>query len=131
MKRGFRVLIHKRVPNEYADAAVYACQNFVTMGESEKSYRRRGQSSRSFYQRGILGLEIQNTNRKLVFRRLVKNRRIFGVVPVEELEMLDGSPVNNTGCMCSHDNGGKRVRLKNGFNEQDFTLYYETGEIKG
>lgn len=131
MKRGFRVLMHKRIPTEYIDAAMAACQNFVTLGESEKGYRTGGQSSHSFFKRGIMGLEVKDTDRKLVFRRLVKSRRIFGVVPVEELEQLDGTPIVNAGCICSYHSGGKRVRFKNGFNEQDFTLYYETGDIKG
>lgn len=131
MKRGFQILLHKDIPAKYIDAAKAECDRFIVIASSEKGYRTGGQNSSSFYQRGILGREVSNTERSIVFRRLVKNRRVFGIVPVSSLVNQDGSDVKLEHCMCSYHDGGKRVRFKDGFKQQDFVQYYETGDIKG
>jgi len=60
--------------------------------------------------RGLLGERIGKT--ELVFRRISKNKRIFGVVRASELCLLDGSPVEIDLCVCRLCGGGQRVKWK-------------------
>lgn len=33
--------------------------------------------------------------------------------------------------MCAIHLGGTKVKIKNGFQEKDYTVYYEIGDVKG
>lgn len=65
--------------------------------------------------------------------RMCKNRRIFGILPISLLETKDGSKLEDisTMCMCEGHSGGQKVKLKTGFNEDEYVTLYEIGEIKG
>ena len=141
MKQGYRILIHNTVADK--QWAHEFCDKFIERANTI-GYGTGGWSAHSYYKRGILGLRISNNAigiikdgeiwagySQYVFRRLVNSRRIFGIVPVSELETKDGNPINLKGCVCTHHVGGTRVKFKNGFKEKDYTIYYETGDIKG
>lgn len=133
MKQGFRICFHNSIPlskelKEFLEGKV---EHFC----SENSYKERAKSA-AFYRRGILGLTLgadfktRSSNKGDIvytFKRLSRNRRIFGVVPINE---LDGD-IDLNQCMCAEHRGGQRVNLKNKYNESGYTTYFEIGDIKG
>lgn len=132
MNRGFRILIHKDV--EKTDWVMKFLEDQKKLFRSERSYKRG--YGPSFYNRGVFGLGFGEKGScsgpiLYTFRRVVRNRRIFGVVPVKILERKDGEPVELDQCMCPQHRGGQKVCLKGGFNEDDYEVWFETGEIKG
>lgn len=130
MKHGFKILIHKDIPDEHMKDAIRITNDFMYQAISENGYKV-GRRSCQFYARGVLGYSVPQKDPKITFKRLVKNRRIFGVVPIDLLEAVDGKPLPLDDCMCTDHRGGVRVRLIDGFNEDDYRLYYEEGDIKG
>ena len=107
--------------------------NYVTRFTSPGSYKMR-RTSAAFYRRGILGYCVDENfkatkNIKYTFKRLSKKRRIFGLVPIEQLDFQDESNLDQ--CMCAEHRGGQRVNLKTPYNEDDYITFFETGMIKG
>ena len=130
VKTGYRILIHKDIPNEWMEYATQACERFRKLAESPDGYKCRRDSA-AFYRRGILGYSLPSIDPKITFKRLVKNRPIFGAVPISLLETTSGEVPELDRCMCAIHRGGVRVRLINGFIEGDYDMYDEKGEIKG
>lgn len=130
MKIGYRILIHKSIPQEWMNYALKACDRFKQLADSEEGWKTRRDSC-AFYRRGVLGYSLPYIDPVITFKRLVKNRRIFGVVPIQMLERKDGEPLELDRCMCGVHRGGVRVNLKGGFIENDYNLYIENGDIKG
>jgi hypothetical protein len=131
MKRGYRILLHKDIPEELLEEAQESCDNFIALANSPDGYKCR-HDSYAFYRRGIFGLIVNHKNRILTFKRLSGKRRIFGVIPVNQLEAKDGGEIDSDQkCICGVHLGGTRVNIKGGFQERDYHFYYETGEIKG
>lgn len=140
-KLGFRLSIHKDVPQDL----VTACEKFLHQIIShplEERYFCRRHSSRAFYRRGFLGMTIglgedgvmrmdYRKDAKLVFRRISRGRRIYAIMPIDQLERIDGQPIDLDNCVCADHRGGQRVRIKGGFQEDDFRTYYEIGQIRG
>lgn len=132
MKYGFRICYHKEIGlceplKDFLDSKV---EHFC----SEDSYKERTKSA-AFCRRGILGMcldENFKTSSKpnviYTFKRLSRNRRIFGVVPLSKID-FDHSVLNQ--CMCAEHRGGERVNLIKPYDEEDYITYFETGEIKG
>jgi hypothetical protein len=123
MNYGFRIVYHKDIPwtkevKEFLDERV---KHFTSPG----SYKQRMDSA-AFFRRGILGLCMNN---EYTFKRLSRNRRIFGLVPISELKSRE--PIKLDQCMCAIHRGGQKVILKKPYNEQDYTTFFETGKIKG
>lgn len=137
MKAGYKVLIHKDIKDDDLQMVLEYCKaNWSPVDGKPRDYRVGFTCSRSFWRRGIAGKCINwqmrgNEGDPIVFRRLCKNRRVFGAIPVRLLEKLDGSDLVYEGCHCAEHFGGTRVRIKGGFNEADFDVLYEVGEIKG
>lgn len=130
MKYGFRIVYHKDIPLEDLGIIKSWLEDKVVMFTSEKSYKVGYNNSHSFYRRGIFGLLLNKPKNKYTFRRLSKNRRIFGIVPIDKLQGIK-EEISLNMCMCADHLGGIRVKLKKKFNENDWITFYETGEIKG
>jgi hypothetical protein len=123
MKAGYQIQIESGLPPELDSKAREMADNFIN-GYKGK-YGLGGRGSHSFYRRGIYGL--RHKDKDLVFRRISKNRRVFGVVQPKHLKLLDGSEPNLNWCMCAIHLGGQRVKM----DPIDTYIYYTEGEIKG
>ena len=124
MKFGFRIVYHKSIQKN--DELIKFLTDQVNLFNTEDSYktgykpspyRRRGQGIPFVSKDGI----------ECRFKRLSTNRRIFGVIPVSE---LDG-PVKTDGCLCQKCVGSVRVGMNKPYTEEDYITYTEIGEIKG
>lgn len=129
-KKGYRILIHKDVPTEWMEQATKECQYFQDLADSERGWKE-GRESHAFYRRGAFGYSVPSRDPVITFKRLVKNRRIFGVVPINILESKTGESLQLDGCMCASHRGGVPVNIIGGFVEDDYVLYAESGDIKG
>ena len=93
-----------------------------------------GSGRRTYYNRGSFGIWLDEensftpTNSCLVFRRISRNRRIFGVVHVDTLERTDGSVIEIAQCRCPQHRGGQRVRFKE---RPIMETVFTWGDIKG
>ncbi len=143
MKYGIRVVIHKDISKELLDEANEMCDYFVKLtcrGHIYKSsitgkwtQKNKGYGNggwKSYWKRKVFGLLSQS--KKLVFRRLSNNRRIFGVVPLELLRDMDNTIINIKRCVCPIHLGGIKVTMLDGpYDEQNYNMYCEFGDIKG
>lgn len=134
MKFGFRITYHKSIPQS---------QNLLDFLEewknrfcSPESYKCRTDSG-AFFRRGLLGLAVGpnfETNHDdpiiYTFKRLSRNRRVFGLVPISLL-VPKNPPIDLEQCMCAIHRGGQRVNLAVPYNENDYQTYFEIGDIKG
>ena len=89
---------------------------------------------RTYFNRGILGVTLDDmpsfafNDSSLVFRRISRNRRIFGVVHVDTLERTDGEPILIAQCRCPQHRGGQKVRFNT---RPEMESVFTWGEIKG
>lgn len=123
MNSGFRLVISKKIQGDDRDQCLKLLAEQA--GWMPKGYGNGGY--RSYYKRGVFGIGIPARDPRFAFRRLTTGRRIFGVVPVADLE----PPVNLDQCCCPDHRGGERVRLKEKYSDGDFDTVFETGDIKG
>ena len=134
MKYGFKICFHKSISynkelKEFLDGKV---EHFT----SEESYKCRRKSG-AFYRRGIFGFSLSDKFKspssqeeiKYTFKRLSRNRRVFGVVPIDQLKSENKLDLNQ--CMCAEHRGGQRVNLIVPYNDNNYITYFETGTIKG
>jgi hypothetical protein len=138
MNYGFRIAIHKDVPGDLMEEARKRCDSFLKLASHrEKRYGetwvRPGSYASgylpSFYNRGIIGFVF--ADKKLTFRRISKNRRIFAVVPIDMVKNKDGSELDLHYCVCPCCvNGMKKVTMKP-YDEKDYNTFIEVGDIKG
>lgn len=132
MKTGFRLVIHRAIPAGDREDCLRFIEGEKKRFLSENSYKTGGWCSGSFFRRGIFGIGLSGSAvPTYTFKRLSKHRRVFGVVPVSELERTDGRPLELNQCMCAAHRGGQRVRLRTGFRDEDFEVLFEHGDIKG
>jgi len=126
MKHGFRLLLHTGLTPEQRDRARHI---FVTRFiQTNGRYGTGGWDSGSYWRRGQLGYPSKSDgDYDMVIRRMSKKRRIFAAIP-RELADKDNE-IDWNQCMCSMHLAGTKVSIE--FNENDYDLYYETGEIKG
>jgi hypothetical protein len=137
--KGFRLVYHPDIPKNIAEK--------VLLIEKERMIQGYGcrRESLAFYRRGILGKVIKSNvdsrggfnsvyqvepDESITFRRLCKNRRVFGLVPVRLLDSKGGEFDLNQ-CMCAMHLGGQKCVVRGGFNEKDYIHYFTTGKIKG
>lgn len=126
MKQGYMVVLHKNIPPELVDEAKVLCEDFINIAKDGYGTGYRA----SYFRRGVFGM--MSKSKKLTLRRLSKNRRIFGAVPIDMVVNKDGSPVNLDLCMCPSHLGGTKVKMSDGpFKEENYDIVYATGEIKG
>ena len=130
MNRGYRVVYHKTIPETDIHTVVeYINTKIIPWFSSENSYKSRRDSG-AYFRRGNFGLILDEKDNKYVFRRLSKNRRIFGVLPITLLEGKH-SKIEIKQCMCGLHRAGQKVRIVGGFRESDWIKIYEEGSITG
>jgi len=123
MKHSFKIVYHKSIPFEEIKGFLEGKkEHFLSPG----SYKTGGWGHLSFYRRGIFGLSLQGCRySSQTFKRLVANKRIFGVIPVTMLERKDGKKLETDGCMCAIHRGGQRVNIIGGFKPEDYKTFYD------
>lgn len=127
--KGFRVLIHKDIPPERLKECHEFCDRWIQRSIKEGYGCHGGHGDYAFYRRRILGY-LFSKDYSLTFRRLSTKRRIFGIVPTNLLfdKETGKQIVVGNGCVCASCEGGRRVSYD--FNENNFILYFEDGNIK-
>jgi len=140
MKEGFQIEIQK----DLSDPDMKLAQNFANEFISKTcrdhmvfSYGGRTGGYASYIRRGKFGyLLLKPTkegyfeNTDLVFRRLSKNQRIFGIVKYTKLiDKATGKTPNINQCMCPKHRGGLKVRWAD--KKPETFVYARVGEIKG
>lgn len=132
MKHGFKIVYHKSI--EKTPELEQFLKKKKDQFCSANSYKCRADSA-AFYRRGLLGYGLNekftsNGDIVFTFKRLSKGRRIFGIVPIQEL-VPKNPPLKLNQCMCGIHRGGQRVNLATPYKDEDYIVFFETGEIKG
>lgn len=138
MKTGFRFAIQKGLNNKQNELAQDVAWCFINAvaehkGSFAKAYRTKGGRA-SYLARGNLGYTFGGLkDLGLTLRRLSKNKRVFGIMRLKDLEVKDlnitADKLNE--CMCpQYHGGGRKVRMLIPY-ENNFRTIYEIGEIKG
>lgn len=130
MNFGFRLCYYKEIPQEDVGKCLKYLHEIEGLFNTEESYKVGYSKSGSLFRRGNFGVIVDEPENKYCFRRLIKNRRIFGVVPISLLEGKNG-PINLKQCSCGEHRAGQKVKLKIRFNENDYITVFEVGKIKG
>ncbi len=135
MKQGYEIQVQADLP---ADIKTEATRWAIQWGEDHKTGYGLGKVAKSdqktYYNRGSFGrwlddedsFTLKNTN--LVFRRLSRNRRIFGIVHVSYLERVDGANIEINQCRCPAHRGGQKVKFKT---RPAMETVFTWGDIKG
>lgn len=135
MKTGYRILIQSDLDENSKKIAIEYCNDFFNKVGSQCSFKNAGYRRKtggghcSWFKRNTLG-HVFDKNKSLVFRRISKNKRIFGVVKLQELVLKENKQeIDITkSCNCPYCTDF-RVEFKNNIPEMDF--YFEFGEISG
>ena len=137
MNYGFKIVYHKSIKwSKELEAFLLSKINHFC---SEGSYKCR-RDSKAYYRRNIFGLgltkdfKISDTKNNPIiytFKRLTSSKRIFGIVPIDEIERKDSKPLVMNECMCAIHRGGQKVKLKERYRDEDYVLAFQTGKIKG
>lgn len=140
MKNGIKIVIHNSIKDDIKkEVEKWLLQWLIAKINTKEgivNYKIGYSNSSSFYRRGILGLSLFNTynsplKKKYFFRRLTKSRRIFGVVPISEIISKDNSNIDLNQCMCAIHLGGTKVKLKKTYDDNDYSIFFQIGDIKG
>ena len=125
MKHGFRLVMYNSLDRDQIERAIKIFDSMFI--DTEGHYGNGGW--RSYWRRWRLGYPSQNSEKQydMVIRRAVNNRRIFAAQPRTLVDEFN--TVNWNQCMCPTCLGSEQVKIP--FVEEDYTTYYETGEIKG
>lgn len=138
MKKGYRIEIQSDLDEYQQELAKKKADWFieqVTKNNGQWNHLTRGGHPNGLpLQRGVFGYSIRGERNssevnytELVFRRISRNRRIFGIVTPDRLRTKQGEKVNLNQCICKRHLGGERVDML----ETDTYIYHEEGEIKG
>jgi len=143
MKKGYRLEIQKDLSDFELEIAKQECKFFKKMVQQNNgmwnNVSRGGWKHGKPLARNEHGSLIYVTHVRsgsaietdLVFRRLSKTKRIFGVVKrnllVSKEDGKRGKEIKNSSCSCRECLGGTKVKMDP---VETFT-YYEEGEIKG
>lgn len=136
MKQGFEVQVQSDLPSALKIEAVKWA---TAWGETHKETgyglgKVAGSDRKTYFNRGSFGMWLDDIpnfpfkDSQLVFRRISRNRRIFGVVRVDTLERVDGEPIKIDQCMCPQHRGGQRVRFRE---RPQMETVFTWGDIKG
>jgi len=92
--------------HELADDYAYRFVNY--MAEHDNHYPLKGSGGRrSYLRRNRLGYRIEKSD--LVFRRISKRLRKFGIFRIDTMIERGGGEINTNQCMCPIHLGGTRV----------------------
>jgi len=135
MREGYEIQIQSDLPRDVkAEATRWALQ----WGEAHKDGYGAGKTAtserRTYFNRGVLGATLDDLpsfafdDSNLVFRRISRNRRVFGIVHINTMERIDGEPILLDQCRCPQHRGGQRVRFKE---RPTMESVFTWGEVKG
>ena len=132
MKEGFQIEIQKDITDDELSAAKQFANEFISRTcRNYMVFHLGGRTGgfRSYLRRGRFGYLISKET-GLVFRRITRNKRIFGIVKYTELSDKETNrlPKMNM-CMCPKHRGGLKVRWAN--KKPETFVYARVGEIKG
>lgn len=137
MKLGYEIQVQADIPGDLKVEAIKFAQQW---GEDHKGGYGLGKVSgsdrRTYYNRGSFGRllghgwngEDEFIDSGLVFRRISRNRRVFGIVHMDTLERVDGEPILIEQCMCPQHRGGQRVRFRE---RPQMETVFTWGDVKG
>lgn len=135
MKQGYEIQVQTDLPQPLK---IEATQWAQTWGENHKDGYGLGDvggsNRKTYYNRGAFGIWLDGEksftpdDSGLVFRRISRNRRVFGVVHVDTLERIDGEEIKIAQCMCPQHRGGQKVRFKE---RPAMDTVFTWGDIKG
>lgn len=128
MKRGLQVQIQLGLTGEeWASAAKFVREFLDGLGpKCDYSKWSRG-GWKSSIKRNCYGYQIHKTD--LVFRRISKSRRVFGVVRKDTLQAA-GTDLTTDACPCPNCQGMQRVVWKDGV-KPEMVVVETIGDIKG
>ncbi len=148
MKKGFAIFIQEDLDQKQQDKAKSFANKFISSTCLDPKFRYFGKTGGGYCSglwRGRYGLEMPFQG-ELVFRRIAKNARKFGIVKPDTLVAHKGRPIiaNKpsgwieckegeqipSGCGCPNCKGQTRVRWKNN-TPPKMKLYAQIGDIKG
>lgn len=118
MNKGFQILIEDELSSDLDNEAIDFANKWVTrVINNDCSWRDQTWGGwKSYLRRGIFGFFIsskKNTFEDLVFRRISKHKRIFGILRAKHLRLLNGNMPNLNQCICYYHMGGQRVFIPN------------------
>ena len=140
MKNGIKIVIHNsikdNVKKEVEKWLIHWLIPKLNATTGTIDYKIGYSKSRSFYRRGILGKSLFFTEHhplknKYFFRRLSNTKRIFGVIPIDEVISNNGDKIDTNQCMCAIHMGGTKVKLKKTYDDNDYSIFFQIGDIKG
>lgn len=148
MNKGFEIYIQSDLDNQQRESAIaYINKEFIAKTCLDEKFRYFGETGGGYTSglwRGKLGIII-HTDKTLVFRRLSKNIRKFGVVKLESLEVHNDKPLDKAHgqyrnefykdgseikkeCHCPRHMGSVGVKMKSNIK---MDLYARIGNPKG
>lgn len=146
MKNGFQVYIDKNLSKDERKNAIDFIHNkFLIPTVQDSKFRYFGGTGGGYTSgiwRGRFGIQIDDT---LVFRRISKNQRKFGVVKICDLEVFNDKLLDKSHhiyrglvpngeipnmCKCPRHKSSIKVRFKND-KKPDMDLYIQIGDYKG
>lgn len=135
MKRGYEIQVQADLPSDLKSEATRWAQEWGEGYKDGYGFGEVGGSGRkTYYNRGVFGVWLDENksfapnDSGLVFRRISRNRRIFGIVHVDTLERIDGEAIKIAQCMCPQHRGGQKVRFKD---RPVMETVFTWGDIKG
>lgn len=137
MNKGYRIVIEEGLSQEQQEIAEKVANTFIEYANEHDGYWKgqTGGGWSSALRRGIYGqswgpgIDLRKVG--LVFRRVSRGRRVFGVIKVDHLIDREGNvglEIGKNMCMCPLHRGGIKVSL---MTQPEVSTYYETGNIKG
>lgn len=99
-------------PSEYWIATFFADSFVLNTREKMDNFPHKGSGGRrSYLRRGTLGYMIPGMS-GVVFRRISKNKRKFGIVKIETMVQKNGEEIDLKQCSCPRHLGGTKVKWR-------------------
>jgi hypothetical protein len=135
MKQGYEVQVQANLPTPLKEEAKrWATEWAFNHKDGYGLGKVAGSNRKTYYNRGSFGIWLDErkdfaaTDSGLVFKRISRNRRVFGVVHVDTLERTDGQEIVISQCMCPQHRGGQKVKFKE---RPQMETVFTWGDIKG
>lgn len=152
MKNGFEIKIQSDLSEVKMKIAKEFADEFISSTTNDPKFRYFGRPGGGYTTglwRNRLGITIsedvnhdKNTENTLIFRRISKHKRIFGIVTLNHLIVNNDTPINRcfdrdiskndddlySLCSCPNQRGSVKVKFKT---VPDMFSYFSIGEISG
>lgn len=136
MSLGYQIKIQNDIPQSDKKKIKEWCQFFIKRVEQNGGYWNqltRGGHGGWGLKRGRFGYAFKidkESGFKYVFRRISRNKRIFGIVKISDIIFEDNEKSigeNGNWCACSQCNGDRKISMNLNIN-QDFETFVTIGE---